>query len=298
MSGVVYRLSGSRKPFMYRNYPYHVYEMAHAVLAPARAVSDATHFVFRNPWNPLSNTPFGKNISAGAELFERMTRRYGKPTFGLDEFELDGVVYPVLEDVVWSRPYCNLLHFVRPESSGRGRPAEAHDRCPDVGPLRDATARNGRGVPAPLRRLHHRLGGRADGPARGRNLRSRRLHRLSARNASPRGPRRAHARRLPAFGAAPCGSRADGGERRGRRAGQHDPDGRARRHAAEPDRGQQARREARGRMVPAQLPANRPVPLSGLRSGSLSGLPSAFRLHGDESSTATSTRTSTCSSIW
>ncbi len=103
---------------MYRNYPYHVYEMAHAVLAPARAVSDATHFVFRNPWNPLSNTPFGKNISAGAELFERMTRRYGKPTFGLDEFELDGVVYPVLEDVVWSRPYCNLLHFVRPNLPG------------------------------------------------------------------------------------------------------------------------------------------------------------------------------------
>ncbi|MBV8105796.1 MAG: polyhydroxyalkanoate depolymerase [Hyphomicrobiales bacterium] len=103
---------------MYRNYPYHFYEMAHAVLAPARAVSDAAHFVFRNPWNPLSNTPLGKNISAGAELFERMTRRYGKPTFGLDEIEVDGVVYPVLEDVVWGRPYCNLLRFVRPDLPG------------------------------------------------------------------------------------------------------------------------------------------------------------------------------------
>ena len=27
-----------------------------------------------------------------------MTRRYGKPTFGLDEIEVDGVVYPILED--------------------------------------------------------------------------------------------------------------------------------------------------------------------------------------------------------
>ena len=72
--------------------------MAHAALAPARAVSDATHFVFRNPWNPLSNTLLGKNISAGAELFERMTRRYGKPTFGLDEIQIDGVVQPVLEE--------------------------------------------------------------------------------------------------------------------------------------------------------------------------------------------------------
>ncbi|RBP11138.1 poly(3-hydroxybutyrate) depolymerase [Roseiarcus fermentans] len=100
---------------MFRSYSYQMYEMVHASLAPARAVTDTMHFVFRNPWNPLSNTTVGKNISAAAELFERMTRRYGKPTFGLDEIEVDGVVYPILEDVVWSRPFCNLLHFVRPD---------------------------------------------------------------------------------------------------------------------------------------------------------------------------------------
>jgi poly(3-hydroxybutyrate) depolymerase len=96
------------------SYPYQLYEMAHAALAPARAVSDATHFVFRSPWNPLANTTLGKNISAGAELFERMTRRYGKPTFGLREIEVDGAVTPVLEDVVWTKPFCNLLRFARP----------------------------------------------------------------------------------------------------------------------------------------------------------------------------------------
>src|ERR1700691_5105402 len=100
------------------SYPYHLYEMAHAALAPARAVSDATHFIFRNPWNPLASTPLGKNISAGAELFERMTRRYGKPTFGLRETQIDAAPYRVLEDVVWSKPFCNLLHFVRPDFSG------------------------------------------------------------------------------------------------------------------------------------------------------------------------------------
>jgi poly(3-hydroxybutyrate) depolymerase len=98
---------------MFRSTPYQLYEMAHAALVPARAVSDATHFIFRNPWNPLAGTPLGKNISAGAELFERMTRRYGKPTFGLGETKIDGVVYPILEDVVWTRPFCNLLRFVR-----------------------------------------------------------------------------------------------------------------------------------------------------------------------------------------
>src|SRR5271170_491550 len=97
------------------SYPYQLYEMAHAALAPARAVSDATHIVFRNPWNPLSSTVLGKNISAGAQLFERMTRRYGKPTFGLREIEVGGVVTPILEDIVWTKPFCDLLRFVRPD---------------------------------------------------------------------------------------------------------------------------------------------------------------------------------------
>ena len=52
-------------------YQYQLYEMAHAALAPARAFSDATYFLFRNPFNPLTATPFGRNMAAGAELFER-----------------------------------------------------------------------------------------------------------------------------------------------------------------------------------------------------------------------------------
>jgi poly(3-hydroxybutyrate) depolymerase len=98
---------------MLRGYSYQLYEMVHAALAPARAVSDATRFVFRNPLNPLSATPFGKNVAAGAELFERLTRRYGKPVFGLDRVVVDGVEHEVAEEVVWRRPFCNLLHFAR-----------------------------------------------------------------------------------------------------------------------------------------------------------------------------------------
>ena len=103
--------------------PYQLYEMAHAALAPARAVSDATHLMFSNPWNPLSNTPLGKNISAGTELFERLTRRYGKPAFRLNDIHVDGIPYPILEEVVWTRPFCNLLHFARPDfAAGAGQP--------------------------------------------------------------------------------------------------------------------------------------------------------------------------------
>jgi len=100
---------------MLRNitYQYQLYEMAHAALVPARALSDAAHFVFRHPFNPMALTPLGKNIAAGAELFERMTRRYGKPLFGLDTVKIDDVEHEVLEEVVWTRPFCNVLHFCR-----------------------------------------------------------------------------------------------------------------------------------------------------------------------------------------
>jgi poly(3-hydroxybutyrate) depolymerase len=103
---------------MLMGYSYQLYEMAHAALVPARAVSDATHFVFRNPFNPFTNTALGKNIAAGAELFERMTRRYGKPIFGLDHTTIDGVAHQVVEETVWVRRFCNLVRFVRPTLDG------------------------------------------------------------------------------------------------------------------------------------------------------------------------------------
>ena len=196
-------------------YPYQLYEMAHAALAPARAVSDAAHFLFRNPWNPLSRRPSGKNISAGAEMFERMTRRYGKPTFGLDEITSTASRNPVLEEVVWARPFCNLLRFARPDF----RRARAHQpKLLIVAPMSGHYATLLRGtVEAFLptfRRLHHRLGRRAHGSAGARPLRPRRLHRLSARDAGSSRPGRAHDRGLPAVGAAARRGRADGGRRR------------------------------------------------------------------------------------
>lgn len=92
---------------------YHMYEMTHAVMGPWRAAADAARVYFRNPLNPVSTTPFGKSISAACDLFERTTRRYGKPEFGLPETMVDGLRVPVRETVVWKHPFCNLLHFER-----------------------------------------------------------------------------------------------------------------------------------------------------------------------------------------
>ena len=67
----------------------------------------------RNPFNPLSHTPLGRSLAAAAEMFERTTRRYGKPEFGIDSIVVDGKKVAVRERVVWSKPFCRLLNFAR-----------------------------------------------------------------------------------------------------------------------------------------------------------------------------------------
>jgi len=90
---------------------YQWYEMTHAALSPARAVADATRLYFKNPLNPVTHTSAGRGVAAAMELFERVTRRYGKPEFGLDTTLVGGMRVPVREEVVWERPFCRLLHF-------------------------------------------------------------------------------------------------------------------------------------------------------------------------------------------
>ncbi len=97
---------------------YFFYEAAHAVLGPARAASDALGLFYRNPMNPLSHTAYGRSVSAACELFERTTRRYGKPHFGLPTTVVDGQSVSVIERVVWSKTFCNLLHFDRAMPTG------------------------------------------------------------------------------------------------------------------------------------------------------------------------------------
>jgi poly(3-hydroxybutyrate) depolymerase len=80
-------------------------------LSPLRAAADATRLYFKNPMNPLTHTPLGRSVAAAAELFERTTRRYGKPEFGIAETVVRGEPVPVVERVAWQRPFCRLLHF-------------------------------------------------------------------------------------------------------------------------------------------------------------------------------------------
>lgn len=95
------------------SFAYHAYEAVHTMVGPARGMSDALHLAFKNPANPLTYTALGRTIAASCELFERMTRRYGKPAFGLDTTTVGGVKVAVEERVVWERPFCKLVYFDR-----------------------------------------------------------------------------------------------------------------------------------------------------------------------------------------
>ncbi|RFC63139.1 polyhydroxyalkanoate depolymerase [Fulvimarina endophytica] len=92
---------------------YYFYEWNHALLAPLRAAADATRLTYQNPLNPASRTAMGRAIAAGAELFERTTRIYAKPEFGLTETVVGHEHVGVRELVALDKPFCRLLHFER-----------------------------------------------------------------------------------------------------------------------------------------------------------------------------------------
>jgi poly(3-hydroxybutyrate) depolymerase len=95
------------------NLAYYWYEAAHWMLSPARAATEGAKLFFENPINPLTHTAYGRTVAAACELFERTTRRYAKPEFGLATTVVNGERAAVSERVVWERPFCQVIAFDR-----------------------------------------------------------------------------------------------------------------------------------------------------------------------------------------
>ena len=95
------------------NLAYYWYEAAHWMLSPARAATEGAKLFFESPINPLTHTAYGRTVAAACELFERTTRRYAKPEFGLATTVVDGECAAVSERVVWERPFCQVIAFDR-----------------------------------------------------------------------------------------------------------------------------------------------------------------------------------------
>ncbi|MBI1273095.1 MAG: polyhydroxyalkanoate depolymerase [Alphaproteobacteria bacterium] len=92
-----------------------MYENMRALIAPWRMAAEAGQYMLNHPMLPSSYTRMGRSWAAGLEIFERVTRQYRKPEFGLKTTEVDGETVEIVEDVLTDRnkPFCRLLHFQR-----------------------------------------------------------------------------------------------------------------------------------------------------------------------------------------
>ena len=92
---------------------YHLYDLQHLAMTPVRLQAELARTVFQNPLNPLSYTQAGRTMAASAEMLERVTRRFGRPEFGLHETIIDGESVLVSEETIARKPFCDLLYFKR-----------------------------------------------------------------------------------------------------------------------------------------------------------------------------------------
>ncbi len=96
---------------------YYAYEMAHAFMSPVRFGVQALRHTLEWPLNPMRHTTAGKNMRAACEVFENITRRYGKPEFGIKEVKISALTVPIHQEIVLSKPFCNLVRFGREETA-------------------------------------------------------------------------------------------------------------------------------------------------------------------------------------
>lgn len=92
---------------------YHTYELAHAVVTPMRWGAQGLKMQLESPLNPFREYLLPRMIAAGCEVFETVTRRYGKPEWGITQTKIFGMPVPVKQETALRKPFCNLVHFCR-----------------------------------------------------------------------------------------------------------------------------------------------------------------------------------------
>ncbi|HYG88548.1 MAG TPA: polyhydroxyalkanoate depolymerase [Azospirillum sp.] len=92
---------------------YHLYDLHQSMLQPFGWLAEGVRRTMHLPDLPNLHAPMTRLTFAGASLLERATRRFGKPSFGLQETTVNGDRVRVGEEVVLAKPFCNLLHFVK-----------------------------------------------------------------------------------------------------------------------------------------------------------------------------------------
>ncbi len=84
-----------------------------------RFMAELSRGWFGHPFSPFALSPLAKEITAGSDLFLRVTDRYSKPAWGLDSTKVGGKEVPVEMEVTLDKPFCKLIHFKRADASGK-----------------------------------------------------------------------------------------------------------------------------------------------------------------------------------
>jgi len=92
---------------------YALHELAYQSAQPFRLGAQMARQFWTSPLNPASQTAIGRTAYASAELFESVTRRYGKPDWGLEVVNIDGKPVRTVEQVVWQSPWVRMVRFAR-----------------------------------------------------------------------------------------------------------------------------------------------------------------------------------------
>jgi poly(3-hydroxybutyrate) depolymerase len=92
---------------------YSLHELAYHSAAPFRFGAEMARQFWTSPFNLAADTALGRTAVASAGVFESVTRRYGKPAWGLETIDIAGHPVRTTEQVVWSSPWCRLVRFAR-----------------------------------------------------------------------------------------------------------------------------------------------------------------------------------------
>ena len=92
---------------------YALNEWGYQAAQPLRLAALAARDFWSSAANPMADTGLGRSAFAAADLFGNVTRRYGKPKWGIDQVMIDGAPVRVHAEVEWETPWVRMLHFAR-----------------------------------------------------------------------------------------------------------------------------------------------------------------------------------------
>ena len=92
---------------------YALHEASYYATAPMRMAARAARDFWGSPLNPAAQTTYGRSLYAANDLITNVTRRYGKPEWGIDRTVINGVEVRVRPTVVWESPWVKLTQFDR-----------------------------------------------------------------------------------------------------------------------------------------------------------------------------------------